>query len=194
MKGETRRSRGSQEGRELQPPRLYSLPDTPAAGETWLQMQRRLRGPAKPTRDGKEPPPLALLLRSHPQPELLPKLGSHVFRPHRLRGRGSGTRGQIHTAGSTRMLGTSSCRALGPHRLEGAEAAHGARFGRVLLPHPLERPLKAQARLPGWPSHSRPRRQMPEPAACSSLEANRRSLLGTQAVATEHGATGPSQE
>lgn len=28
MKGETRRSRGSQEGRELQPPRLYSLPDT----------------------------------------------------------------------------------------------------------------------------------------------------------------------
>lgn len=107
----------------------------------------------------------------------------------RVRDQGSNSHSRLYTnAWHQQLQGT------GPPPPGRSRGSPRSQIGRVLLPHPLERPLKAQARLPGWPSHSRPRRQMPEPAACSSLEANRRSLLGTQAVATEHGATGPTQE
>lgn len=58
----------------------------------------------------------------------------------------------------------------------------------ALLPHPLKHLLQAQARLPGWPSHSCSHSQMgawspPEQAAC--LEAKLRPLLGPQAAAVE---------
>lgn len=106
-------------------------------------------------------------------------------------------------AGSTGVLGTSGHRTLGLHPPgsggpgKAAKAAHGARFGCALLTHPLQHPLKAQARLPGWPSHSRSRSQMgawplPEPAA--SLDAKLRPLSGTRAATVERGTTRPTQE
>lgn len=102
MKGETRRSRGSQEGRELQPPRLYSLPDTPAAGETWLQMQRRLRGPAKPTRDGKEPPTTGSPPPQPPPARAPSKAGESCFQTtqtkgKRVRDQGSNSHSRLYT-------------------------------------------------------------------------------------------------